>query len=153
MVAADKDVVVLRTFSKAYGMAGLRAGIAMARPDLLAKMRPFGAGMLPITGLAGATASMRVKTLVAERRKINADVRADTLEFLQKNKFSFVPSESNKFMLQVNRPGQEVTQAMAKEKVYIGRVWPIWPTYVRVSVGTMEEMAKFKTAIMKVMNA
>ena len=62
LVAADKDVVVLRTFSKIYGMAGLRAGTAIARPDLLAKIRHFGIGFMPVTGLACGTASMRVKT-------------------------------------------------------------------------------------------
>jgi len=41
---------------------------------------------------------------------------------------------------------------MKKEKVYIGRVWPAWPTYARVSVGTKEEMARFKVALLKVMN-
>ncbi len=71
LVAAGKDVVVLRTFSKIYGLAGLRAGFAMARPDLLAKLRPFGTGFMPVTGLACATASLKVKTLVAERRALN----------------------------------------------------------------------------------
>src|SRR3954464_7067556 len=76
LVAADKDVVVLRTFSKIYGMAGLRAGFALGRPDLLAKMRALGGGgMLPVTGLACATASLKVKNLVVERRAINKRVR------------------------------------------------------------------------------
>jgi histidinol-phosphate/aromatic aminotransferase/cobyric acid decarboxylase-like protein len=57
------------------------------------------------------------------------------------------------FMVDVKRPGQEVVQAMAAENVYIGRVWPIWPTYVRVTVGSREDMEKFKTAFGKVMNA
>ncbi len=68
LVAKGKDVVVLRTFSKVYGMAGFRAGFAMGRPDLLAKLRPYGAGMSPVLGLTAATASMKVKGLVAERR-------------------------------------------------------------------------------------
>jgi histidinol-phosphate/aromatic aminotransferase/cobyric acid decarboxylase-like protein len=42
---------------------------------------------------------------------------------------------------------------MTKEKIYIGRVWPVWPTWVRVTVGTKEEMAKFKTACLKCYNA
>lgn len=151
LVAADKDIIVLRTFSKAYGMAGLRAGMALGRPDLLEKLRPYGAGMLPITGMAGAAASMKVKTLVAERKKINRDIRENVFEFLDAKKFSYVPSQSNKFMLQVNRPGMEVVKALAAEKVYIGRVWPVWPTYVRVSVGTQDEMNKFKAALLKVM--
>src|SRR5205085_5130239 len=44
LVAADKDVIVLRTFSKVYVMAGIRAGFDMGRPDLLAKLRPVGVG-------------------------------------------------------------------------------------------------------------
>src|SRR3954471_7265942 len=84
LVAADKDVIVLRTFSKVYGMAGIRAGFAMGRPDLLAKLRPYGTGFLPITGLACATASLRVKGLVAERREINRKIRENTFAFLKK---------------------------------------------------------------------
>jgi histidinol-phosphate/aromatic aminotransferase/cobyric acid decarboxylase-like protein len=62
----------------------------------------------------------------------------------------FIPSESNCFMINVKRPGKEFYMAMAGEKVYIGRVWPAWPTWVRVTVGTSDEMAKFKTAFAKV---
>jgi histidinol-phosphate/aromatic aminotransferase/cobyric acid decarboxylase-like protein len=151
LVAQDKDVIILRTFSKIYGMAGLRAGAAIARPDLLQKITPFSAGALPVTGMAAATASMKSKSLVPDRRKIIGDVRADVLSFLDKHKFKYVPSVSNKFMVDVKRPGDEVIEAMRKEKVYIGRVWKSWPTYVRVSVGTQEEMSRFKTAFLKVM--
>jgi histidinol-phosphate/aromatic aminotransferase/cobyric acid decarboxylase-like protein len=151
LVAKDKDIVILRTFSKIYGMAGLRAGAALGRPDLLQKLTSYGAGALPVTGVAGATASLKSKTLVPERRKIIGDVRADVLAFLDKHKFKYVPSVSNKFMVDVGRPGKQVIDAMAKEKIYIGRVWQSWPTYVRVSVGTQEEMNKFKTAFLKVM--
>lgn len=151
LVKSDKDVIILRTFSKAYGMAGIRAGTALGRPDLLEKLRPYGSGMLPITGLAAATASLRNKTLVAERRKINKDIRENVFEFLDSKKFSYVPSVSNKFMLEVGRPGMDVVNALAREKVYIGRVWKIWPTKVRVTVGTQEEMDKFKAALVKVM--
>lgn len=151
LVAKDKDVIILRTFSKIYGMAGLRAGAALGRPDLLEKIRPYSSGALPITGMAGATASLKVKTLVPERRKIIGDVRTDVFAFLDKHKFEYVPSVSNKFMVNVKRPGNQIIAAMRDEKVYIGRVWPSWPTYVRVSVGTQEEMNKFKTAFLKVM--
>jgi histidinol-phosphate aminotransferase len=151
MAAKDKDIVVLRTFSKLYGMAGLRAGAAIGRPDLLDKIMPYSAGALPVTGMVGATASLKVKNLVAERRKIIKDIREDTLSFLDKHHIHYVPSVSNKFMVDVKRPGREAIDLMAKENVYIGRVWPSWPTYVRVTVGTREEMAKFKTAFLKVM--
>ena len=151
MAAKDKDIIILRTFSKLYGMAGLRAGAAIARPDLLEKISRFSAGAMPVTAMVGAATSLRVKTLVAERRKYVKEVREDTLAFLDKHHFHYVPSVSNKFMVDVKRPGREVIEAMAKENVYIGRVWPSWPTYVRVSVGTHEDMEKFKAAFLKVM--
>ena len=151
MVAQDKDVIILRTFSKLYGMAGLRAGAAFGRPDLLDKISPFTAGAMPVTSMVGAATSLKVKGLVESRRKIIGDVREDVLGFLEKRSFKYVPSVSNKFMIDVGRPGGQIIEALRKEKIYIGRVWPSWPTYVRVSIGTQEEMDKFKTAFVKVM--
>lgn len=153
LVAAEKDVVVLRTFSKAYGMAGIRAGFALARPDLLAKMRPYGGGMLPVTGMACATASLRSKGLVAERRAYNKSARELTFEYMQKKGVKFIPSETNFFMMETGKPGAEMVQSLAKHKVYIGRVWPVWPTKVRVSVGTTDDMQKFCAAMTKVLDA
>ena len=151
LVAADKDVIVLRTFSKIYGMAGLRAGASIARPDLQEKLGGVSQTMMPITGMAAASASLEAKYVVPERRKIIADVREDVFGFLEKHNFKYVPSTSNCFMVEVHRPGHEVFEAMRKENVYIGRVWPSWPTHVRVTVGTQDEMNKFKTAFLKVM--
>jgi histidinol-phosphate/aromatic aminotransferase/cobyric acid decarboxylase-like protein len=152
LVAADKDVIVLRTFSKIYGMAGLRAGMAIARPDLLAKMRPFSAGgFLPVTGLACATASMRVKSLITERRALCKQIRENTFSFLEKRGISFVPSQANFFMMEVKQQGTDFAKAMADQKIMIGRVWPVWPTKVRVTVGTAEEMSKFNQAVAKIM--
>jgi len=151
LVQKDKDVIILRTFSKIYGMAGLRAGAALGRPDLIEKMGGWGAGMMPITGMAAASTSLQVKTLIPECRKIIGGVREDTLSFLTAKGFTVVPSVSNKFMVDVKQPGNDVIMKLRKEKIYVGRVWPIWPTYVRVSVGTQEEMDKFKAAFVKVM--
>jgi histidinol-phosphate/aromatic aminotransferase/cobyric acid decarboxylase-like protein len=151
MVAADKDVILLRTFSKIYGMAGLRAGAILARPDLIEKQGGFSAGMLPITGMAAASASLQVKELVPERRRIMGAVREDVFDYMEKNKFHYVPSVSNCFMVDVKRPGNDAVMAMRREKVYIGRVWQAWPTWVRVTIGTQDEMNKFKTAFSKVM--
>ncbi|MGA3190473.1 MAG: pyridoxal phosphate-dependent aminotransferase [Bryobacteraceae bacterium] len=151
MVAADKDVIILRTFSKIYGMAGIRAGAAIGRPDLLDKVGAFSAGALPTTGMVAANASLKVKTLVPERREKIKIIREDTLAFLDKKGFKVVPSVSNKFMVDTKRPADDVIMAMRKENVYIGRKWPVWPTYVRVTVGTQDEMNKFKTAFLKVM--
>jgi histidinol-phosphate aminotransferase len=142
--------VVLRTFSKLYGMAGLRAGAAIAKPELLAKMRPYGAGALPVTGMIGGLTSLNSKTLVPERRKMNKRVRDDVFTFLDKKNISFVPSESNCFMMDAKRPAGQLVKLMAQEKVFIGRVWPAWPNHTRITVGTAAEMETFKTALAKV---
>ncbi len=105
-VAQDKDVVILRTFSKIYGMAGLRAGAAMARPDLLKQLGKYSGGMMPITGMAAAIASLKAKYVIPERRKKIGDVRNDLLAFLDKHNIKYVPSVSNCIMIEVGEsPG------------------------------------------------
>jgi histidinol-phosphate/aromatic aminotransferase/cobyric acid decarboxylase-like protein len=151
LVAKDKDVVILRTFSKIYGMAGLRAGAAIARPDLLDKISLYSSTMMPITGMAAASASLQAKDVVPERRKLIGDVREDVFSFMEKHNFSYVKSRSNCFMVDCKRSPREVINGMRNEKVMIGRVWPSWPTHVRISVGTQDEMNKFKAAWLKVM--
>lgn len=152
LVKAGKDVIVLRTFSKVYGMAGVRCGFVVARPELLEKvMERGGYNFMPVTAVTAATASLKDPQLVPERRRINAAIRQQTFQWLDRNKYSYIPSESNCFLLDTKRPGNDVRDAMAKENVLIGRVWPVMPTHVRITVGTQEEMERFQAAFQKVM--
>jgi len=151
LVAADKDVIVMRTFSKVYGMAGLRSGFAMARPDLLARLRPYGVGFLPVTGEACAIASLKAQGLVEKRKAINTTVRRNTFAFFEKKGIQYIPSQTNCFMFDIGKPHDEVWQALADQKIYVGRAWPVWPTKVRVTVGTQEEMDKFTAALEKIL--
>jgi histidinol-phosphate aminotransferase len=153
LVKADKDLIVLRTFSKVYGMAGLRCGLAIGRPDLLAKIQTYGMNSMPILAVAAATSSLQTPDLVPQRCKINTDIRTDVFSWLTANNYKFIPSQTNCFMIDTGRPGREVMASMAERNVYIGRVWPIWPTYVRITVGTRGEMDKFQTAFKEVMSA
>jgi histidinol-phosphate/aromatic aminotransferase/cobyric acid decarboxylase-like protein len=150
LVKADKDVVILRTFSKIYGMAGLRAGAAYGRPDLIAKVREFGgAGFMPVTATACAAASMKVgPSLMKERLLINKKNRDLAFEHLEKVGVRYIPSGTNFFMMEVKgMTGQQVGAAMVTHKVQIGRTWAEWPEMVRVTVGTYEEMGKFNAAL------
>jgi histidinol-phosphate aminotransferase len=153
LVKAGKDVIVLRTFSKLYGMAGLRCGVAIGKPDQLKKLENYGGfNPMPVTAVAAAHASLKEPNLVAERKRINAEVRAATFEWLDRNGYSYVPSVSNCFMLDTKRPAKEVIAAMAQQKVIIGRIWPAMPTYTRITVGTRAEMDRFQIAFQKVMS-
>jgi histidinol-phosphate aminotransferase len=155
LVRQDKDVVVLRTFSKIYGMAGLRAGALYGRPDLLAKVSEYGrGGHLPVTATACAAASMKVlPTMMKERIAINKKNRDLAFEHLQKRGVTYIPSTSNFFMMSVKgMKGAEVGKAMATKKVLLaGDRWPEWPQHIRVTVGTFEEMGKFNAALDQVL--
>jgi len=151
LVKADKDVVVLRTFSKLYGMAGLRCGFAIARPDLLEKITAFaGWNPMPVTAVVAANESLKDPRIVAERKQVNASIRQSTFEWLDRNGYSYVASESNCFMLDGKRPARELINAMAAQNVYVGRPWPVWPTHVRITVGTQPEMEAFQAALKRV---
>ena len=152
LVKAGQDVIVLRTFSKIYGMAGLRCGFAIARPDLIAKLENCGGfSALPITAVAAATASLKHEHLVADRKLVNTTIRQKTFDWLDRQGYSYVPSQANFFMLDTKRPAKEVIDAMADKNVFIGRIWPIWPTYSRITVGTQAEMDAFMSAFDAVM--
>jgi histidinol-phosphate aminotransferase len=153
-VKEGKNVIVLRTFSKLYGMAGIRMGFAVGRPDLLQKISSFG-GMnaLPVTAVAAAKASLLDTDLVATRKKKIADIRAENIAWLKSQGYATTPSESNCFMLDVRRPGAEVQAALAKKDMYVGRIWPAWPNSLRITVGTHDEMMAFQKAFTDVMSS
>jgi len=152
LVKAGKDVIVLRTFSKIYGMAGLRCGFAIARPELQQKIRNYqGFNPMPITAVVAATASLKDSGLVPERKRVNTATREHVFDWLRSNGYGFIPSQSNCFMLQTNRDGKQVIDAMQQQNVYVGRIWPIMPTYVRITIGTQAEMDQFQTAFARVM--
>jgi histidinol-phosphate aminotransferase len=153
LVKAGKDVILLRTFSKIYGMAGLRCGAVFGRPDLLQKIETYGGwNFMPITALVAASASLNDPQLVPERKRINARIRGEVFAWLDHNGYSYVPSESNCFMLDTKRPAKAAIDAMASQNIFIGRIWPVWPTYARITIGTAPEMEQFQAAWQKVMS-
>jgi histidinol-phosphate/aromatic aminotransferase/cobyric acid decarboxylase-like protein len=90
--------------------------------------------------------------LVEKRRSVIADIREETAGWLAKKGFAVLPSEANMLMVDVRKPGRELFQALLKEKVVIGRSWPSMPNHVRITIGTSDEMAKFRAAFERVMN-
>lgn len=156
LVTTHTDVIVMRTFSKIFGMAGMRMGYIMADPTVITKMMRYDGGMqsgaLPLPSLACATASLTAAPLIAARRKEMQDARGMTLDHLKKRQLTVVPTDANMFMIDwKTKEAKAMQTAFRAQSVEIGRSWPIWPTISRVTVGSMAEMKDFCIALDKVM--
>ncbi len=109
---------------------------------------------MPVTGSGAANASLLDANLVITRKRIMTDTRNETIAWLKQNGHKVIGEpQSNCFMIDTGRPGRGVMDAMHERKIYIGRTWPVWPNAVRITVGTPEEMARFRTAFKEVMDA
>jgi len=155
LVAADKDVIVLRTFSKIYGMAGLRAGIVYGKPDYHAQISKFDrGGNLSQATMACAAASLKANaTVIPERVATYQKNRALTYEAMDKLGVKYVPTVANFFMMQV--PGMTAAQvgtALQAKKIFVAQAnrWAEWPNHIRVTVGSWDEMTKFNAALAQV---
>ena len=152
MVSAGKSVIVMRTFSKIFGMAGMRMGYIMTQPEIIAKLMRYDGGMqsgaLPLPSLACATASLTASDLIAARRKEMQEARGLALDHLKKRGLTVLPTQANMFMVDwKSRSAKEMQAAFRSQSVEIGRSWPIWPTISRVTVGSMSEMSAFCAAL------
>ena len=144
-VKEHDDLLVLRTFSKIYGMAGARLGLAIGHPALLERLAVFGGDNVPAaSSLLGGLASLEDVKLLPQRKALNAQLRAETITWLKGRGFTCTPSQSNCFMIDVKQPAEHVIEKLAAQGVMIGRVWKNWPQWVRVTVGNKREMERFR---------
>lgn len=153
LAAANKDVVVLRTFSKLFGMAGMRMGLTITKPAFGAKLMRYDGMMatyaLPNPSLVAATTSLTQAELIKARRAEMQKARAEAYKVLDQQKLPYLPSDANMFMVDWGKPAKDVQKAFAAEGVGIGRSWPIWPNRSRITVGSMEDMHAFNAAVIK----
>lgn len=151
-VRAGRPVFVLRTFSKAYGLAGLRVGYAIAPEDgvgLLNRVRqPFNVNAM---AQAAALAALDDDDFVAKTRKMTIDGLAFLAGEFRKMGLSFVPSAANFVLVKTGR-GREVCAALQRQKVIVRPVDPYGlPEYIRVTVGTQAENEAFIAALRAVL--
>ncbi|AZF49551.1 pyridoxal phosphate-dependent aminotransferase [Pseudomonas sp. R2-7-07] len=139
------DLLVLRTFSKIYGMAGARLGLAIGHPSLLERLAVFGGDNVPAgASLLGAHASLEDVKLLGQRKALNAGERDETIAWLKGRGYSCTASQSNCFMIDVKQPAEQVVARLAAQNVLVGRVWKDWPQWVRVTVGNKQQMQRFR---------
>jgi histidinol-phosphate aminotransferase len=153
-VRDGKSVVVARTFSKIYGMAGIRAGFGCARPDLLAAMNDFMDNVIPILGLRAAAAALGEKvTLIPARRKTNARIRGELCQWLRDSGIRYIEPHTNFVMIDVGREVGPFSAAMLRQGVAVGRPFPPLNNMLRVTIGTDENMQRFRQAFRQVHGA
>lgn len=137
----NPNIVVARTFSKVYGMAGLRLGYAIARPETLKRMRPW---LLETNtnqpALAGATATVADTARIADQQRLNRAARAFTLDFFRNAGYATSDSQANFVMADIKRDVKTFRAECLKQGVSVGRPFPPLNTHLRVSIGTMAEM-------------
>ena len=136
-------VLVTRTFSKMYGMAGLRVGYAMGQPALLDRLNAWSLPMSVNTiGLHAALAALEDSGLEARERSRNADVRAYTVKRLEAQGARVAPSHANFVMADIGRDTVAFARACRTSGIAVGRPFPPLDTHSRISIGTMAEMQK-----------
>ena len=138
------NVFVARTFSKAYGMAGMRIGYAIGRADTLKRLAvlkmPYN---VSVFGIAAAIAALNDARHIDEERARNTKVRAFTVKALEDLGCKASESQGNFLFVDVGRPAKDFREACAKQGVMVGRDFPPFEkTHARISVGTMDEMQK-----------
>ena len=141
-------VIIARTFSKAYGMAGLRMGYAIGHKDTIKKMADWdggtGTGSLNVLALhAGIAAIQQPESFTANERARNKAVRDFTMNWFLARGMKPTDSQANFMFVQIGRPAKEFRDACRKKGVAVARDFPPFEkTHCRLSFGTMEEMKK-----------
>jgi len=159
LARAGKDVLVMRTFSKVFGMAGMRVGFFMARPDIIKKLQMYDDGFLsfqlPAPSAACATASITQADLIARRRAELIATRTMVEEGLTKRKLKVIgPSQANMLMIDwKTKTSKDMQAAFRAQGVEIARTFPVWPTVSRITIGSKADMEGFFAALDRIGSA
>lgn len=141
------NLIVARTFSKIYGMAGLRCGYCIAQRQAIERMRPHQPwDSINIMALAAAVASLNDPGQVANGRRLNSEAKTFVTGAIDAMGYKQIPSQANFFMIDVRRPVSPLIQALKERGVQVGRLFPTLPNHLRVTVGKKTEMDAFLSA-------
>ncbi|MFT9067941.1 MAG: aminotransferase class I/II-fold pyridoxal phosphate-dependent enzyme [Acetobacter syzygii] len=151
LLGSCRNIIVLRTFSKLFGMAGLRLGLSITHPALHEKMMRYDGiyqtTMLSVPAAVIGTDSLKDPAEVAKRRSETRKNRKTMQECLSHYGVRTIPSEANMLMADWRKSPDAITAAFAQNHVIIGRSWSIWPTCSRISVGSTDDVQVFCKAM------
>jgi len=152
LIKDHPNLIVARTFSKIYGMAGLRCGYCVAQPETVKRMHPFQMwDSVNIMALAAASASLDDVGQVNNGRKLNSEAKNFTTSELDKMGYKLIPSQANFIMFDCKRSVVSIIKAMKERNVQVGRLFPALPNHMRLTIGKHSEMESFLAAFKQVM--
>ena len=152
LVKDHSNLIVSRTFSKVYGMAGLRCGYCVAQKETLDQLRTHQMwDSVNIMALAAASAGLDDPDQVPNGQRLNNEAKTFTVGELDKLGYKTIPSQANFIMFDCKRPVVPLIQALKQRNVEVGRLFPALPNYMRLSIGKRSEMESFLGAFKQVM--
>jgi histidinol-phosphate aminotransferase len=152
-VLEGRAVIIARSFSKIFGIAGMRLGYGIARPDIIDKMRPASTGSINALVKWGAVAGLKDEAGQQRFKDRMRLIRNKSIADLRAHGYEVLPTEANFFMVGIRREVQPVIDEFRKKGVLVGRPFPPMTRHLRVSVGTEDEMARFMTAFKEIFPA
>jgi len=143
-VQTHPNLIVARTFSKIYGMAGVRCGYGIAQKSVIEQLeRQKAWDSMNIGALAGARASLLDPQHVVEGRRRNSETRRRVVSEIKRLGFEVIPSQANFIMIDIKHNVRPLIAAMRDQGVRVGRLFPAMPNHLRVTIGRPEEMERF----------
>ncbi len=154
MIGNHPNLIVARTFSKIYGMAGLRCGYCVAQAETIQRLRPHQVwDSVNIMALAAANSSLNDAAHVTNGRRLNIETKKFVTGELDAMGYQHIPSQANFIMIDVKRPVRPVIDALNQRGVQVGRPFPTLPNHLRVTIGKQAEMEAFLSAFKQVVGA
>jgi histidinol-phosphate aminotransferase len=150
-VIEGRRVIVARTFSKIAGLAGMRLGYAVAPPEIIDMLKPLVVSYNTSAVVKyGGVAALKDTTYEAKMKQLNKQVRDKTMNELKTMGYELIPSQTNFFMVNVKTDVTPVGEEFKKREILVGRKFPPMNEWLRVSVGTEDEMNRFMKAFKEV---
>src|SRR5262249_35502402 len=151
LVKDHPNLIVSRTFSKIYGMAGLRCGYCVAQKETIDRMRRNQMwDSVNIMALVAASASLDDSDHVPNGQRLNQEAKAFTISELDKLGYKTIPSQANFIMFDCKRPVVPLIQAMKQRNLHVGRLFSALPNHMRLTIGKKTEMESFVSAFKQV---
>src|SRR5438067_8958122 len=148
LVKDHPNLIVARTFSKIYGMAGLRCGYCVAQPETIKRMHGFQMwDSVNIMALTAAGASLDDPDQVPNGQRLISEAKTFTISELDKLGHKTIPSQANFIMFDCKKPVVPIIKALKDKNVAVGRLFPAYPNHMRLTIGKKDEMESFVSAM------